>query len=61
MASDAEVAYWRERALFYERRLLALGESVDFVAPPAPVRKRWVLDGQLDVDDCIAEVTRETM
>ena len=36
MASDAEVAYWRERALFYERRLLALGESVDYPTPTAP-------------------------
>lgn len=40
MASDAEVAYWRERALFYERRLLALGESADFEPAPPPKVER---------------------
>lgn len=57
MASEAEVAYWRERALFYERRLVALGASVEYAAPPS-TRPRWWRGGQMTVDDCIAEVER---
>ena len=61
MASQAEVDYWRERALFYERRLAALGEGIDFPAPPKPPRTRWwETPAQMSVDDCIAEVERGT-
>jgi hypothetical protein len=59
MTLDAEVEYWKARALFYERRLLALGEGVDYPTPTAPAKPwRRGIAGQLTVDDCIAEVER---
>lgn len=33
---DAETQWWRDRALLLERRLLALGEEVDFDLTPPP-------------------------
>lgn len=55
---DAETAWWRERALLLERRLMALGEEFDFDMTPPPQAPRWWPNRgtQMDVEECIREV-----
>jgi hypothetical protein len=53
--SDAEVAYWTARALFAERKLMALGEAVDFVpTPDTPAAPKWWPNRETQLD--IAEM-----